>query len=126
MNVNFQSVNYTADTKLIEFTQKRVEKITQFYDHIVDVFVYTKVENSSNKINKFAELKIGIPGDDVIVKKTAKSFEEAINQAADSAERVLKRRKEKQRLFGWFFWVIVLKPEKIIFTLQTVFHGLFF
>ncbi len=100
MNVNFQSVNYTADTKLIEFTQKRVEKITQFYDHIVDVFVYTKVENSSNKINKFAELKIGIPGDDVIVKKTAKSFEEAINQAADTAERVLKRRKEKQRLFG--------------------------
>tara|TARA_B100001057_G_C22568514_1_gene840188 strand:+ start:400 stop:702 length:303 start_codon:yes stop_codon:yes gene_type:complete len=100
MNVNFQSVNYTADTKLVEFTQKRVEKITQFYDHIVDVFVYTKVENSSNKINKFAEIKIGIPGDDVIIKKTAKSFEEAINQAADSAERVLKRRKEKQRLFG--------------------------
>ena len=26
MNVNFQSVNYTADTKLVEFTQKRVEK----------------------------------------------------------------------------------------------------
>ena len=100
MNVNFQSVNYTADTKLVEFTQKRVEKITQFYDHILDVVVYTKVENSSNKINKFAELKIGIPGDDVIVKKTAKSFEEAINQAADSAERVLKRRKEKQRLLG--------------------------
>ena len=100
MNVNFQSVNYTADNKLVEFTQKRVEKITQFYDHILDVVVYTKVENSSNKINKFAELKIGIPGDNVIVKKTAKSFEEAINQAADSAERVLKRRKEKQRLFG--------------------------
>ena len=98
MNVNFQSVNYTADTKLVEFTQKRVNKITQYYGQIVDVFVYTKVENSSNKINKFAELKIGIPGDDVIVKKTAKSFEEAINQAADSAERVLKRRKEKQRL----------------------------
>ena len=124
MNVNFQSVNYTADTKLVEFTQKRVEKITQFYDQIVDVFVYTKVENSSNKI-KFAELKIGIPGDDVIVKKTAKSFEEAINQAADSAERVLKRRKENS-VFSVDFLVIVLKPEKIIFTLQTVFHGLFF
>ena len=103
MNVNFQSVNYIADIKLVEFTQKRIEKITQFYNQIVDVFVYTKVENSSDKINKFAELKIGIPGDDVIVKKTAKSFEEAINQAADSAERILKRRKEKQRIFGWFF-----------------------
>ena len=100
MNVNFQSVNYTADIKLVEFTQKRVEKITQFYNQIVDVFVSTKLENYSDKINKFAELKIGIPGDDVIVKKTAKSFEEAISQAADSAERILKRRKEKQRLLG--------------------------
>ena len=100
MNVNFQSVNYTADIKLVEFTQKRVNKITQFYDQIVDVFVYTKLVNTSNKINKFAELKIGIPGDDVIVKKIARSFEEAINDAADSAQRVLKKRKEKQRLMG--------------------------
>ena len=98
MHVNFQFVNYTADIKLVEFTQKRIEKISQFYDQIVDVYVYTKVENSSDKINKFAELKIGIPGDDVIVKKVAKTFEEAINNAADSAERILKRRKEKQRL----------------------------
>ena len=100
MHVNFQSVNYTADIKLVEFTQKRIEKISQFYDQIVDVYVYTKVENSSDKINKFAELKIGIPGDDVIVKKVAKTFEEAINNSADSAERILKRRKEKQRLLG--------------------------
>lgn len=103
MHVNFQSVNYTADAKLIEFAKKRMEKVCQFYDQIVDVYVYTKVENFSDRINKFAELKIGIPGDDVIVKKTAKSFEEAINNAADSAERVLKRRKNKQRLLGLFF-----------------------
>ena len=100
MNVNFQSINFTADIKLVEFTQRRIEKISQFYDQIVDVYVYTKVENFSDKINKLVELKIGIPGDDVIVKKTAKTFELAINSAADSAERVLKRRKEKQRLLG--------------------------
>ena len=100
MHINFQSINFTADIKLVEFTQRRIEKISQFYDQIVDVYVYTKVENFSDKINKLVELKIGIPGDDVIVKKTAKTFEEAINSAADSAERVLKRRKEKQRLLG--------------------------
>ncbi len=100
MNINFQSVNYTADVKLIEFAEKRIQKISQFYVNIVDVYVYTKVENTSDRINKLVELKIGIPGDDVVVKKKAKSFEEAINSAADSAERVLKRRKEKQRQLG--------------------------
>jgi|TARA_B100001778_G_scaffold87384_1_gene71034 putative sigma-54 modulation protein len=100
MNINFQSVNYNADSKLIEFAEKRIKKISQFYLNIIDVFVYTKVENTNDRINKLAELKIGIPGDDVVVKKMAKSFEEAINLAADSAERILKKYKEKQRLSG--------------------------
>ena len=97
MNINFQSVNYNADSKLIEFAEKRIKKISQFYLNIIDVFVYTKVENTNDRINKLAELKIGIPGDDVVVKKMAKSFEEAINLAADSAERILKRRKNKKK-----------------------------
>ena len=100
MNINFQSVNYNADSKLIEFAEKRIKKISQFYLNIINVFVYTKVENTNDRINKLAELKIGIPGDDVVVKKMAKSFEEAINLAADSAERILKKYKEKQRLSG--------------------------
>ena len=100
MNINFQSINYVADTKLIEFAGKRIHKITNFYDHIIDVYVYTKVENSSDRINKSVEMKIGIPGDDVIVKKVATSFEEAINSASDSVERILKRRKEKARAQG--------------------------
>ena len=98
MNINFQSVNYNADSKLIEFAEKRIKKISQFYLNIIDVFIYTKIENTSDRLNKLAELKICIPGDDVVVKKTAKSFEEAINLAAYSAERILKRHKEKQRL----------------------------
>jgi putative sigma-54 modulation protein len=100
MNINFQSINYVADRKLIEFTKKRIEKITNFYDQIIDVYIYTKVENSSDRINKSVEVKIGIPGDDVIVKKIAKSFEEAVNSASESAERILKRRKEKVRAQG--------------------------
>lgn len=98
MNINFQSVNYNSDSKLIDFAEKRIKKISQFYLNIIDVFIYTKIENASDRVNKLAELKICIPGDDVVVKKTAKSFEEAISLAADSAERILKRHKEKQRL----------------------------
>ena len=100
MNINFQSINYAADTKLIEFAEKRIHKIISFNDHIIDVYVYTKVENSSDRINKSVEMKIGIPGDDVIVKKIAKSFEEATNNTSESIERILKRRKEKVRVQG--------------------------
>lgn len=98
INVHFQSVNYKADKKLKDFAKKRIEKLSLFYNQIIEVYVFTKVENNSDGINKWTELKIGIPGDDIVVKKISKSFEESINSSADSAERILKRRKEKERI----------------------------
>ena len=98
VTMNFRAVNYKADIKLKEFAKKRIEKLSLFHNQIIEVFVFTKVENSSDGVNKWAELKIGVPGDDIVVKKITKSFEESINSAAESAERILKRRKEKERI----------------------------
>ena len=97
ITIHFQAVNYTADAKLKEFAKQRLEKLSVFNNQILDVYVYTKLENTSDRINKWVELKIGIPGDDVVVKKICKTFEEAIQTASASAERILKRRKEKVR-----------------------------
>ena len=94
---HFRAVNYTADAKLKEFSRARIEKLSLFYHPIIEVFVFTKVENNADRINKRAELEIAIPGDDIVVKKKCRTFEEAIHTAAQSAERILKRRKEKIR-----------------------------
>ena len=97
MTIHFRAVNFTADAKLKEFSNERIEKLALFHNQILEVFVFTKVENSTDGINKWAELKISIPGDDIVVKKICRTFEEAIHTAAQSAERILKRRKEKIR-----------------------------
>ena len=94
MTINIQSINFTADVKLIEFAKKRIEKLEQFYDKILTAEVTFKVENASNRINKFAEIKLRIVGDDVVVKKICKSFEEAIDLNVRAAERILKKHKE--------------------------------
>jgi putative sigma-54 modulation protein len=94
MTINMQSINFTADVKLIEFAKKRIEKLEQFYDKILSAEVTFKVENTSDRINKFAEIKLRIVGDDVVVKKICKSFEEAIDLNVRAAERVLKKHKE--------------------------------
>ena len=98
VTMHFRAVNYKADIKLKEFAKKRIEKLSLFHNQIIEAFVFTKVENNSDGVNKWAELKIGVPGDDIVVKKITKSFEESINSAAESAERILKRRKEKERI----------------------------
>ena len=97
MNIEFQAINYVADQKLIDFAQKRVEKLAHFFDHIISTQLFTKVEKNDNMMNKFVELKLVVPGDNMIIKKTAKSFEAAISVAVEAAKIVLKKHKEKIR-----------------------------
>ena len=95
MKVNVHAVNFTIDRKLVDFIQERVEKLAKYYDKVVSTDVYLKVEKTSEKENKFAEIKMHVPGDDFLVKKQCKSFEEAVEQASESLERLLVKRKEK-------------------------------
>ena len=97
MKVNAQSVNFNADDKLIQFVQNRLNKLDMFYDKVISSDVYLKLDNTSSKENKIAEIKLNIPRDKFVIKKQCKSFEEAIDSACSSLERKLKKRKEKLR-----------------------------
>ena len=78
MNVNVNAVNFTIDGKLADFVQVRMDKLEKYYDKIVSSEVFLKVENTSDKENKIVEIKLHVPGDDFIVKKQCKTFEEAV------------------------------------------------
>ena len=97
MKVNVQSINFNVDQKLINFIQKRMNKLDLFYDKIIKSDVFLKVENTSEKENKIFEAKLSVPGDSFVVKKKCKSFEEGVDTAVDILERQLKKRKEKLR-----------------------------
>jgi putative sigma-54 modulation protein len=99
MKVNTQSVNFNADQKLIDFIQKRMDKLDMFYDKVIQSDVYLKLDNTSKKENKIFEARLSVPGDSFIVKKHCKSFEEGADMAASSLERQLKKRKEKLRSY---------------------------
>ena len=97
MKVNVHAVNFTVDGKLTDFIQERMNKLEKYYDKVVDSDVYLKVEKTSDKENKIVEMKVNVPGDDFMVKKQCKTFEEAVENACDALERLLVKRKEKLR-----------------------------
>ena len=99
MKVNTQSVNFNADQKLIDFIQKRMDKLEMYYDKVIKSDVFLKVENTRGKENKIFEAKVHVPGDSFVVKKQCKSFEEGADIAVASLERQLKKRKEKLRTY---------------------------
>ncbi len=97
MKVRVQSVNFNADADLIEFVEKKVNSLEKYYDKIVDSEVFLKVQQTSDKENKFVDVKLNIPGNDIVVKKQCKTFEEGVMLAADSLKRQLTKKKEKVR-----------------------------
>lgn len=99
MKINIQSVNFSASQRLIEFIQRRMDKLDNYHDRIIHSDIYLKVENTSAKENKIVEIKVHVPGDEFMVKKQCKTFEEAIDNAASSSERVLRKIKEKSRTY---------------------------
>ena len=57
MNVNIQTLHFTADAKLVAFIEKKVSKLTQFHDRITKVDVFLKLDNVAHNIkDKIAEI----------------------------------------------------------------------
>jgi putative sigma-54 modulation protein len=73
-----------------------MDKLEKYYDKVVRCLF--KSERQVIKENKIAEIKINVPGDD-FGKKQCKTFEEAVELAAESLERLLVKRKEKIRTY---------------------------
>jgi putative sigma-54 modulation protein len=97
MNVNIQTVHFDADSKLVDYIEKKAEKITQFHDRVTKIDVYLKLDNVVHTIkDKIAEIKVHIPRHSFFVKQSSKSFEESFDTALDSVISQIKRKKEKQ------------------------------
>jgi len=95
MNVKITSVHFDADKKLEEFITKKVNKVLQKYDNIIDVNVILQLENSQAKENKIAEMKVNTKGNDFFTKKQTASFEASTDEAIDALKRQLNKYKEK-------------------------------
>lgn len=96
MNLNIQSIHFDADTKLLEFIQKKVNKLETFNDRIINGEVFLKLDKSETKENKITEIKVQIPGSTLFSKETCKSFEEGTDLAVESLRRQLAKAKARK------------------------------
>ena len=94
MKVHVHPVDFTVDHKLVEFIQKKLDKLDNFYDRIIEADVHLKLDNTTTKENKIVEIKVNVPGDSFVVKKQFKSFEEGVDACENPIERFLKKYKE--------------------------------
>src|SRR6266498_1004469 len=97
MEIKISSVHFDADKKLLDFVDKKVNKLIKFYEDIIGVEVTLRLENSQNLENKVSEIKLLIPGYDLFAKKQSKTFEEATDIAIEALRQQIVKHKEKLR-----------------------------
>ncbi len=95
MDIKVNSVNFTADQKLITFVNDKVNKLQLFFDNIIASEVFLRVDKDQEKENKLAEIKILLPGKELFAKKQCKTFEEATDLAVEALRRQVKKHKGK-------------------------------
>ncbi len=96
MNVRIKALDFKADKKLVDFIEKKVEKLSKFYDSIVSADVKLCLEKEENRENKVVEIKISVPQNELFAKRNSKSFEESVDEVVEALRRQLKKYKEKQ------------------------------
>lgn len=97
MKIRVQSIHFNADQKLLDFIQKKVDKLDQFFDQIIGGEVYLKLENVEDEANKISEIKLMVPGGTMFAKEQCKSFEEATDLAIESLRKQITKHKDKTR-----------------------------
>ena len=95
MNVNIQTVHFNADMKLVEYINRKIDKLNTFHDRIIKIDVFLKLDNVVHSIkDKIAEIKVHVPRYNFFVKSTSKSFEESFDDAFESLVTQIKKKKK--------------------------------
>jgi putative sigma-54 modulation protein len=98
MKLKINAVHFTADNTLVDFIQKKLNKLDHFYDRITGADVYLKLEKGEkvDTHKKLIEVNLHVPGKNIFVKEEGSTFEEATDIAIEVLTRQVKKVKQKQ------------------------------
>ena len=96
MKIETQSIHFTADKKLLDFIEKKLNKLDTLNGSVQRAEVILRLENSGQVRDKIAEIKLHIPGASIFSKQTAKTFETAVEKSVSTLRRQILRFKERK------------------------------
>ena len=93
MEINVKSLKFNADQKLLDFVQKKVSRLSKFFEGIDTVDVTLSLLKVPD--NKGVKLQTRVLGQDLLISRNAKTFEDAVTVAVDAMKESIVRAKEK-------------------------------
>lgn len=95
MQIHIQSPGFKVNPVLTGFIHEKVEKLSNYYSEIISFDISLRVSNSDTKENKICEIRLAIPGNDILASAQCKTFEEAVLSVVEIIKTRIKRKKSK-------------------------------
>ena len=93
--INIQSPGFKVSQVLTGFIQEKVSKLFTHFSEIISIEILLKVSPTAGKENKLCEIRLVIPGNDILASAQAKTFEEAVLCVTEIIKNKIKRKKSK-------------------------------
>ncbi|MDE6308909.1 MAG: HPF/RaiA family ribosome-associated protein [Muribaculaceae bacterium] len=94
MEVRIQAIHFDANQRLVDFINKKVDRVLRRVPDATDVEVTLKVVKPETAMNKEAMVKFTIPQTaELVADKVADTFEEAVDQCLEAIERQVEKKK---------------------------------
>ena len=94
MEIRVKSLKFDADQKLLDYVEKKVSKLSRFCDHLDEVDVTLSLLNEPD--NKEVKLQTRAYGQDLLIERSASTFEDAVTEVVDLMKEKIVRTKEKK------------------------------
>lgn len=95
MNIKIKTIGFTAKPSLAEFVKKKIEKLARFYNGITGGEISLTREKSGTRENKLCQIRLIVPGYDLLAIAQCKSFEEAVDRSSHGLLRQIEKRKNR-------------------------------
>ena len=92
MNLHLTGHHLEVTPALREYLRSKLERVTNHFDHVIDVKMTLSVEKLIHKV----EATLHVPGNDLHVACTDENMYSAIDLLADKLDRQVLKHKEKQ------------------------------
>lgn len=99
MKITIEAIQFDADQKLLDYIDKKIGKLEQYFDKIIDVIVNLRLENSGQVKDKIVDIRMNVPGDTLFISESNKTFEAATDAAVAVMKRQLIKYKEGLRSY---------------------------
>ncbi|MDE6494175.1 MAG: ribosome-associated translation inhibitor RaiA [Bacteroidales bacterium] len=95
MEISVNAVKFKAADALLEFIDKKVGKVETLLPQAIKADVTLKVDKEQAEMNKIAEVRVAVSGDELFASKQCDTFEEAVDLCVDALKKQVEKLKTR-------------------------------